>query len=56
VIADLVLYLVGSVIVAMLVTLVAASTARLRIEQAFRFYWTWGALAAVAAFASAILL
>jgi len=49
------LYLLVSLAVVVLVTVLAASTARLKVHQAFRFYWTWGALAAVAAFLAAAI-
>ena len=38
-----------SAILVGLVTLLAASTARLKVQQAFRFYWSWGAVAAALA-------
>lgn len=43
------LYLLGSGALVALVTLVATATARLTVRQAFRFYWSWGACAAIAA-------
>lgn len=43
------LYFCGSMALVVLVTLVAAATARLKVQQAFRFYWSWGALAGLAA-------
>ncbi len=43
----LALYLVINITVVSLLTLLAASTARIKIRQAFRFYWTWGALASL---------
>ncbi len=44
------LYLLLGAVLMGLVTLLAASTARLKVHQAFRFYWSWGAAAAVLAF------
>ena len=49
------LYLLLSVALVAAVTLLAVATARLKVQQAFRFYWSWGALAAVAAFVVAII-
>lgn len=37
-------------------SMLAAATARLQIHRAFRFYWTWGALAAAACVALAVIL
>lgn len=51
----LAVYLVVGVILVALVTVLAVATARLKMNQAFRFYWLWGALAAVAAFAAAFI-
>jgi len=45
----LVLYLLISAGVVFATTLLAAVTARLKIQHALRFYWRWGALAAVLA-------
>jgi NADH-quinone oxidoreductase subunit H len=44
------IYLLISVAVLVSMTLLAAGTARIKVQQAFRFYWTWGLLAAAAAF------
>lgn len=51
--AVLALVVYFAVVVAVLagVTLLAASTARLRLVQAFRFYWAWGGAASAAALA-----
>lgn len=43
------LYVCGSLTLVVLVSLVAAATARLKVRQAFRFYWSWGAAAGLAA-------
>ncbi|TLN28340.1 NADH-quinone oxidoreductase subunit H, partial [bacterium] len=51
----LVWYVLISLALVVLVTVLAVSTARLRLNQAFRFYWLWGALTAVAAFAAALI-
>ncbi len=52
---DVPLYLILSAILVGLVSLLAASTARLKVQQAFRFYWSWGAVAAVLAIGVASL-
>lgn len=41
------LYLLTSVITVSATALLAAATARVKVNQAFQFYWRWGALAAV---------
>jgi NADH-quinone oxidoreductase subunit H len=38
-----------------LISFIAATTARLKLNQAFKFYWTWGALAALAAVVAAVI-
>lgn len=43
------LFLLGSGLLVALITLVATATARLTVRHAFRFYWSWGACAAIAA-------
>jgi NADH-quinone oxidoreductase subunit H len=43
------LYLLGSGALVALITLVATATARLTVRHAFRFYWSWGACAAIVA-------
>lgn len=45
--AGLGLYLLVSLALVALVALLGAATARVKVNQAFRFYWSWGALAAV---------
>ncbi len=42
-------YLVGSAALVVVITWVAAATARLTVRHAFRFYWSWGAGAGVLA-------
>jgi len=49
------LYLCGSMLLVVLVALTASATARLKVHQAFRFYWSWGALASVAALVLAVI-
>jgi NADH-quinone oxidoreductase subunit H len=55
VMASAALYLTVSVALVAAVTCVAATTARLRVSQAFRFYWIWGGLAGSAAIAAAVI-
>ena len=55
VLAGAALYLAVSVALVGAVTLVAATTARLRVSQAFRFYWVWGGLAGCAAIVTAMI-
>ena len=43
------LYLLGSAVLVGLITVVATATARLTVRHAFRFYWSWGACAAIVA-------
>lgn len=47
------LYLLGSGALVASITLLATATARLTVRHAFRFYWSWGAAAALAALAMA---
>jgi NADH-quinone oxidoreductase subunit H len=53
--ASLLVYLLVSVVLVGLLTCLAVVTARLRINQAFRFYWLWGALGALVSFMAAVL-
>ncbi len=55
VLANAALYLLVSLGLIVLVTLAAATTARLTVKRAFRFYWVWGGLAAAAAMVVAII-
>lgn len=48
-------YLALSLVLVGLVTVVAATTARLRVNQAFRFYWRWGAMLALISVVGAAL-
>jgi NADH-quinone oxidoreductase subunit H len=54
--AALALYLAAALLLVVVTSLLAAATARLQIHRAFRFYWTWGALAAVGCIALAVIL
>jgi NADH-quinone oxidoreductase subunit H len=49
------LYLAVSLALIALVTLLAATTARLTVMRAFRFYWVWGGMAAAAAMVAAVM-
>jgi NADH-quinone oxidoreductase subunit H len=55
VLANAALYVLVSLGLIVLVTLAAATTARLTVKRAFRFYWVWGGLAAAAAMVVAII-
>ncbi len=55
VLANTALYLLTGLVLVALVTLAAATTARLTMKRAFRFYWVWGGLAAAAAMVVAII-
>ena len=48
-------YLGAALVLVVVTSLLAAATARLQIHRAFRFYWTWGALAALACIAVAVI-
>lgn len=48
-------YLLIGVVVVWLTCLASAGTARLKVQHAFRFFWTWGALTAVLAVAAALV-
>lgn len=51
----LLMYLLISMVVVALTSLLAAATARIKIQHALGFYWRWGALAAAGAALAAIL-
>jgi NADH-quinone oxidoreductase subunit H len=53
--AAILIYGAAALVMALITSLLAASTARLQIQRAFRFYWTWGALAAAACILSAVI-
>ncbi|HVN53086.1 MAG TPA: complex I subunit 1 family protein [Anaerolineaceae bacterium] len=44
-----------ALVVVLLICLVAAGTARLKVQHAFRFYWTWGFLAAALVLIGALI-
>ena len=52
---DAFIYLSGSVALVCAVTVIAAMTARMTVVRAFRFYWVWGGIAAVASMAAAVM-
>ena len=54
--AALVAYAAAALLLVVVTSLIAAATARLQIQQAFRFYWTWGALAGVVCVTLAVIL
>jgi NADH-quinone oxidoreductase subunit H len=53
--ASLVVWLVAGILVLGGVTLLATATARLRLTQAFRFYWVWGGLASAITMAATLV-
>ena len=48
-------YILTSLFLLFLITLIGTATARLKVNQAFRFYWRWGAAAAVVAIGIAFI-
>jgi len=52
---DALIYLSGSIALVCAVTAIAAMTARMTVVRAFRFYWVWGGIAAVASMAVAVM-
>ena len=48
-------YLLLSLLTVVLITIIGTATARLKLNQAFRFYWSWGALAALLAMIIAVV-
>jgi NADH-quinone oxidoreductase subunit H len=54
--ATLAAYAAAGLLLVVVTSLLSAATARLQIHRAFRFYWTWGALAAAACMALAVIL
>jgi NADH-quinone oxidoreductase subunit H len=52
----LLIFLIVSILIILLINIVAAGTARLKIQHAFRFYWTWGVIAAGIVFVAALVL
>ncbi len=53
--ATLAVYALAALLLVAVTSLISAATARLQIHRAFRFYWTWGALAAAACVAVAVI-
>ena len=51
----LVIYFLVGLLLTTLTSLLAAATARIHVRQAFRFYWSWGALSAALAFLTAFI-
>jgi len=54
-VAALVIYILCALMLIFLTTALAAATARLKIQNAFRFFWRWGAAAAVLAIVVALI-
>lgn len=52
----LLVILAGSILVMALASLVSAGVARLKVQHAFRFYWTWGVGASVLVILAALIL
>jgi NADH-quinone oxidoreductase subunit H len=50
-----IVYLLVCLVLIVLVTVVGTATARVKLNQAFRFYWSWGAIAAVLALVVAVI-
>lgn len=50
----LLVYLAVAAVAVILLNLVSAGTARLKVQHAFRFYWTWGVAAAAVVFITAL--
>jgi len=53
--AALAIYILSALALIFLTTGLAAATARLKIQHAFRFFWSWGAAAAVLAIGVALI-
>ena len=51
----MIVYALVSLVLVALVSLLAATTARVKLAHAFRFYWVWGGMAGAAALASAMI-
>lgn len=54
-IATAILYLAVGLALLALITVLATTTARVRVTQAFRFYWLWGGMVSTAAVATALI-
>jgi NADH-quinone oxidoreductase subunit H len=52
----LIIFFAVAVIVILLTNITAAGTARLKVQHAFKFYWTWGIAATVLVVAAALIL
>ncbi|GAP20705.1 respiratory chain complex I subunit 1 family protein [Leptolinea tardivitalis] len=52
----LLIFFVVAVVVILLTNITAAGTARLKVQHAFKFYWTWGIAATVLVVAAALIL
>lgn len=52
----LLVVLVISLVLIFLVNIIAAGTARLKVQHAFKFYWTWGILASIVVLIVALVL
>jgi NADH-quinone oxidoreductase subunit H len=49
------IYLLGAVVLVGLTTGLAAATARLKVQKAFSFFWSWGAITAVLAVVAVVI-
>ena len=49
------IYLLGGVVLVGMTTGLAAATARLKVQKAFSFFWSWGAIAALLAVAAVVI-
>ena len=52
----LVVFMAVALIIILLTTITAAGTARLKVQHAFKFYWTWGIAATVLVVTAALIL
>jgi NADH-quinone oxidoreductase subunit H len=50
-----VIYILCALLLILLTTGLAAATARLKVQHAFSFFWSWGAVAALLAIATAVI-
>ena len=50
-----IIYILVSLVLVVFVTVLGTATARLKLNQAFRFYWSWGAVAALLALVIAVI-
>jgi NADH-quinone oxidoreductase subunit H len=49
------IYLLCAIVLVTLTTVLAAATARLKVQKAFSFFWSWGAIAAVFAIVAVVI-